>query len=352
MMLYIHIPFCKQKCAYCAFYSEAGAARQTEYVDRLTTMISHYRRPFRTVYIGGGTPSVLPIAVWRRLLGAIAASTDVSALEEFTVELNPESTTPELLTLLKENGVNRLSFGVQSLEDAELSAIGRLHDARTALSAIAMAQKLGFDNIGADLIYGLPGQSNASFADSLRRLLATGITHLSCYNLQLEEGTPLYRNASNLTFPDEDEQLAMYQTLLDQTRQAGFCHYEISNFCKQGYRARHNSGYWTGEDYIGLGPGAHSKLGQNRYAFSPSIDAFLQKRDFDFDECEPITPADAREEAIMLGLRTDFGAPLSLVDLTKAHKYVAAGLAVIDGERLRLNDEGMLLSNTVISDLF
>ena len=352
MMLYIHLPFCKQKCKYCAFCSGAYPSEMMErYVKKLISLMPLYLRGKKigTVYIGGGTPSVLPLPLWMRLLDALREYTH--SLREFTVELNPESTTQELLKVLKSGGVDRLSFGVQSLNDGELRAVGRLHSAEQALSALRLAKEAGFENISADLIYGLPTQTPDSFESSLKTLINENITHLSCYNLQLEEGTPLYNERKDLSFPDEDAQMEMYDRLIKHTRAAGFEHYEISNFAKAGYRALHNGGYWTGEDYIGLGTAAHSKIGRHRYAFSADIGDFLANDDGRFDECVALSKADIHEESIMLGLRTDAGVPLSLIDTGKVQKYVKMGLGQITDERFILNDKGFMLSNSIITDL-
>ncbi len=354
MMLYIHLPFCKSKCAYCAFCSgKYPKSLQRRYVDRLVAMMEHFLKDKKvsTVYIGGGTPSVLPLPLWQKLLEAIARHVNFSVLEEFTVELNPESTTDQLLKLLKEYGVNRLSFGVQSLCDKELKIIGRLHTAAQALEALHLAQRNGFDNIGVDLIYGLPEQSVESFRQSLARLLSYNITHLSCYNLQLEEGTALFEKQSALSFPDEDAQLLMYETLVSMTAAAGMEHYEISNFAKIGKKAIHNSGYWTGRDYLGLGVAAHSKIGDKRYCFTDDIDAFLNKEDFSFDETVSLSPQDIKEERIMLGLRTDRGVPMNEIDQSKARHYISLGVAGEKDGCFVLNSRGYLISNTIISDL-
>ncbi|MBR5782643.1 MAG: radical SAM family heme chaperone HemW [Clostridia bacterium] len=352
MMLYIHLPFCKQKCRYCAFCSGVHSYEtMRRYVDRLIALIGHHLqdKTLRTIYIGGGTPGVLPLDLWEKLLGVLLPYTDT--VEEFTVELNPESTTSQLLRQLKAGGVNRLSFGVQSLSDRELSAVGRLHTADKALSALKLAKVHGFDNISADLIYALPEQTPKSFSNSVSTLLDAGITHLSCYNLQLEEGTELFERQDEFSFPDEEQQMEMYDTLLRLTKQAGFVHYEISNFCRPDKRALHNSGYWTREDYLGLGISAHSKLGEKRCSFAEDISEFIDKKDFSFDEVEQLSESDIREEQIMLGLRTDSGVPLGLVDKSKAEHFVSMGLGTIQGDRFVLNDRGFMLSNTIIAEL-
>ena len=342
MMLYLHIPFCRKKCDYCAFYSEAGT-EYAVYIQKLCSFLEYYGkgRVFESVYIGGGTPSVLPVHEWTVLLAALAGKYS----GEFTVELNPESTDAALLTLLKRGGVNRLSFGIQSLVDEELSAVGRLHNAAAALKALQTAMRCGFENISADLIYGLPGQTPESFAYSLEKTLAAGVTHLSCYNLTVEPGTPLAEQTPEL--PDEDIQLAMYDLLCRTTTSVGMSHYEISNFAREGYRAVHNSGYWSGKEYIGLGPSAHSFIDGVRFSFAPDVHAFLQKKSFDFDEKLTLSQADKRTERIMLGLRTDSGAPMELLDKEVVQKYISLGLGSVKDNSFILNDRGFLLSNLI-----
>ncbi len=353
-MLYLHLPFCKAKCAYCAFCSgNYPLQTQQAYVSKLIAMLRHHGRGkrFETVYIGGGTPGVLPLFLWEQLLTALEEVTEVAALKEFTVELNPESTTKELLLMLKTHGVNRLSFGVQSLCDGELAAIGRLHTAAMAVEKIRLAHDCGFTNLSADLIYGLPGQSVESFGHCLQQLLALPISHLSCYNLQLEEGTPLYERQEQYLFPDEETQEQMYELLLQHTHRAGFEHYEISNFALPGKRAIHNSGYWTGQDYLGLGAAAHSKLGRRRLNFAPEVEGFIANTEFSFDECEELGEEDLRTEQIMLGLRTDRGAPMSLLDKATVDKYVSFGLGEKRNGYFILNERGFMVSNTIIADL-
>lgn len=354
MMLYIHLPFCKQKCKYCAFCSgDYSLEIQNRYIEQVIKSLRVLvdGKSVKTVYIGGGTPSVLPLDLWKKLLTAIHQYVDLSHLLEFTVECNPESTREALLQLLKDGGVNRLSFGVQSLNDRELSAIGRLHCSAEALKAIALAQTVGFENIGADLIYGLPYQTVQSFKGSLQALLSCGITHLSCYNLQLEEGTALFCEQDKLPFPDEDEQMQMYECLCEMTANAGFAHYEISNFCKQGYQAVHNSGYWTREDYIGIGAAAHSKIGNKRYSFKENVLSFIAKEEIAFDDCVEISAQDEREETIMLGLRTARGVPMALLNEQKVKRYVDMKLGEIKGDNFVLNEKGYMLSNSIIADL-
>ena len=354
MMLYIHLPFCKRKCKYCAFCSGTFSQEtQSQYIDRVISLIKHYtcNKHVETIYIGGGTPSALALPLWERLLSSISGVVDVSALQEFTVECNPESTEEKLLAMLKAGGVNRLSFGIQSLCDSELLTIGRLHSAQTARHALRLASQMGFKNISADLIYGLPGQTVESFVYSLKSLLCENINHLSCYNLQIEENTPLFEERNDFSLPDEDAQLEMYEQLCTLTKQAGFVHYEISNFCKDDCEAVHNSGYWSGKDYIGIGAAAHSKIGNKRYSFTSDVLAFIEKSNCLFDEQIDLTHQDIRQENIMLGLRTYRGVPLSILDNEKVERFVQLKLGRVENGYFILNDKGFMVSNSIITEL-
>ncbi len=349
--LYLHIPFCKRKCDYCAFYSgRATEEKISAYIDALLAFISAHAdfAPVDTVYIGGGTPSVLPKSEFDRLLRGLGESGFLPA-KEVTVELNPESTSESLLALLKQNGVNRLSFGVQSLNDRELQTVGRLHTAREALRAIERSQNAGFDNISADLIYGLPLQTDQTLMDSVKGLVQSGVQHISCYGLQIEEGTPLQKRG---TETDDEVQARQYELICDALRDAGFVHYEISSFCKEGYASRHNSSYWDGTPYLGLGAAAHSFVDNKRCAFLPDTDRFIQKAtkgDFSFDEIIPISAAEQREEQVMLSLRTSRGVDIG--EISGYEKYLQSGHATLQNGRFILTEKGFLVSNYIIADL-
>lgn len=348
MRLYLHVPFCRRKCAYCSFYSLEKYDAE-EYIAAIIRAVQyHGGKTLDSVYIGGGTPSVLAPLQLARLMNAVRENFTVPSAAEITVEANPESCTAEFIAAARAAGINRLSLGVQSLDDRELSAVGRLHDRAGAISAIGRALA-AFGNISCDLIFGLPGQTAESFSHSLDALVSLGVPHISCYNLQVEKGTPLYDRG--VTVPDEQAQESMYFLACDRLRAAGYRHYEISNFSKPGFESRHNGAYWTGEDYLGLGPAAHSKLGDTRCSFSPDLAAFCAKTDFDFDTRERID--DPLFERIMLTLRTDRGLETAL--LPHCAGYIARlcenGLADVTDGRLVLTDRGFYLSNTIISDL-
>ncbi len=346
--LYIHIPFCKRKCAYCSFYSVSDDYK-SEYTDAIIRCVKKYGgKTLKSIYIGGGTPSVMSPQQIQAIFNSIYDNFAVTEGAEITVEVNPESVNAEFLDTLKKCGVNRISMGVQSFCDKELKAIGRLHDAKGAKTAIALCRQHGFYNISCDLIFGLPYQTEDSLKNSLDTLISLDIPHISCYNLQLEEGTPICSFAHLV--PDEDMQAQMYYLVCDTLKNAGYSHYEISNFCKDGFRARHNSAYWDGSDYLGLGPAAHSRIGDMRYSFDADIKKFINGS-FEFDTCEQIT--DTLFEKIMLSLRTSDGLDLKYLKNSDLFikNLIKTGFAVIKNGKLILTDKGFYLSNSIIAEI-
>lgn len=343
--LYLHIPFCKSKCSYCSFYSVPFDYKE-EYINSLIRAVKQYGgKRLKTVYFGGGTPSVLGGALFTRIMEAVRENFDICDGAEITVEANPDSLDSDFLRALKSTGVNRLSLGIQSFHDNELKRIGRIHSAKTAFDAIDRARSFGFENISCDLIFGLPKQSVRAFEENVKTLVELRIPHISCYNLQVEKETAIY----GTEVPDENVQAQMYSVLCDTLSE--YRHYEISNFCLEGFHSRHNSVYWTGEDYLGLGPSAHSKIGNTRAYFDSDISAFINKESFDFDSTEKIE--DELFERIMLGLRTDSGIPLTLLKHSKNYisNICKAGFAKIKNGQVILTDKGYYLSNTIISDI-
>lgn len=343
--LYIHIPFCKQKCRYCAFHSDAATEPQKEqYCQALLQAIEKAEhRPCSTLYFGGGTPALLGAERLARLVDKIRQTFGLLPDAEMTIELNPESTTPALLQALKEMGFNRISLGVQSLHDAELTYLGRLHSAQRAKDALAEIFAAGFQNVSADVMFGIPGQTEESFSATLDTLLSYPITHLSAYGLQWEEGTPL----GNAPKPmEEDAEEALWLLLCQKARQAGLEHYEISNFAKKGCSSRHNMAYWRRTDYLGIGPAAHSFLNGVRYSAPEDTAAFILNPD-PLQNPLPIGEQEAYEEAMMLGLRTKDGIPLSLLpsgfDFERYRDF-----SYIEQNRFILNERGFYLSNAII----
>lgn len=361
--LYVHVPFCASKCRYCDFYSFAGQAGQMD--DYVAAVLRHAQawapqfsgRTADTVYFGGGTPSLLGGERLTHLLHGLRRSFAVAPDAEITVECNPDSMTDTLLSALKAAGVNRLSVGVQSAHDDELRMLGRRHTFAEAQAAVRRAQDAGFANISLDLMYGLPGQSQQTFMQSVEAVLDLAPAHLSCYSLKLEPGTPMGRE--NPVLPDGDVQADLYLALCERLRQAGFGHYEISNWAKPGMASRHNSRYWTLSDYLGLGPGAHSCIGGRRFAQPPSLDGFCgNAQPVDEEEIPDFPP---HSEYLMLRLRTSAG--VSQADFekrfTRPFAPYAARLAALQKSGLteqtdagwRLTESGFLVSNLIINDV-
>ena len=353
--LYIHLPFCKQKCKYCDFASFAGQENLVEpYLDALSKEAA--RSPvknFQTLYVGGGTPSLLSADQLAALCQVIVQNFGpIAAFSESTLEANPESLTPQKIAVLREFGFNRLSLGLQSFNDAELKTIGRVHNAATFLKAYQTAHQGGFTNINVDLIAGLPGQTLDSFLHSLAQVVSLSPEHLSVYGLQVEENTPLFESGFVC------DQLLM-RRMLEQTHwrleQAGYHHYEISNFAKSGREARHNTLYWHNGPYVGLGSSAASYTGGVRRQNTPSVS--------DYTRCmaegkSPVVFSErlagkAREgESVLLGLRLLDGLTLSSRQERffgkEIEKHIPNGLLERAGKKVKLTFEGLFLANEVI----
>ena len=278
--LYIHIPFCRKKCGYCDFYSipyqrnlawrfVSCLCRQ---VEKLTNRYS-----FSTVYLGGGTPSVLSSRQIEMILSFVNKGIKENA--EFTVEVNPESALLEKLRLFKESGVNRISLGIQSFREDKLEFLGRIHSVKQSLSAISNAAQAGFTNINIDLIFGTPYEATTGFLEELKQAVSLPIQHISCYNLTYEQGTPLYKQLKSGNFlPLDDNVLAdIYSSAVDFLNKHGFCQYEISNFAKKGFICRHNYNYWSNKPYIGLGPSASSFVGGRRRVNISSVEEYINR---------------------------------------------------------------------------
>lgn len=321
--IYIHVPFCRSKCAYCDFYSIANQQLMHDFAPLVAEEL-RLRRDFVplgevcTVYVGGGTPSSLAPSQLALLLDAVRAHTALQPRAELTLEANPDDLSPALLAEYRRMGFNRLSLGVQSLADAELTALGRRHTAQRAVEAVGMAQREGFGNISIDLIYGLPGSTASTWRRTLERALALGVQHLSCYHLTVEERTRLHQQVrrGEVQPVDEEQSVAQYALLRQLTAQAGFEHYEISNFALPDMESRHNSGYWLGRPYLGLGPAAHSYNGRIRQWNPRSLrlwaDGLRQKQPS--VEQELLTDTDAYNELLLTRLRTKWGVSLSEVE--------------------------------------
>ena len=364
--LYLHIPFCARKCAYCDFYSVVGDdALMDAYTKalskQLTGTASHVAVPVDTIYFGGGTPSLFGTVRIDGLLQTIQKHYTLTPGAEITLEANPDSITPDSLRRWRQSGVNRLSVGVQALDDARLAGLGRLHTAAQAAQAITAARDAGFGNLSVDLLYGLPGQSLADWQDILRQIVTWPVTHISGYGLKLEPGTPLF-DAHNGRLPVDDDLIAdQYLCMAGILESAGFQQYESSNFAKPGCESRHNLKYWTLQPYLGFGPGAHSDFGGRRFAVVRDLNEYINGITTGGDiltSNEIISPTERIYEYIIFGLRTTHGIneaeynTLSPRPDRRPFDFLAqcqtAGLAVQSGDRWRLTPKGFLVSNQII----
>lgn len=376
--VYLHIPYCRRKCFYCDFYSlgsknapwqqfakairnEAETRKEEWYAAKALDAASP-----DTIYIGGGTPSQMPAEMLGDVIYSIRTTFDISAPAELTIEVNPEDVTEKTSSMLRQAGVNRISMGIQSFSDRELKAIGRSHDATCAIEAYDILRRY-FNNISIDLIFGLPYQTLESWKTSILQALSLHPTHFSAYSLMWEERTALYKMLELGKVSESDEELSeeMFRMLTSMTRAAGYEHYEISNYALPGYRSLHNSSYWNGVPYIGLGPGAHSYDGARIRRANPSdikayISHFYEQTDTTFYTTERLNDAELREEFIMTRLRTceginiadfekRFGARAAEKLLDKASKH--ADLFLLTPASISIAEEALMRSDTAIIEL-
>ncbi len=361
--LYVHIPFCIKKCAYCDFNSFAASdSQKEEYIDALIFEMSEYKNtPVDTVYIGGGTPTVLSLTLLKKLIENIKDNFRLSDNTEFTIEMNPKTADSEKLLMLSEMGVNRLSIGVQSFCDTELSALGRAHNAEDALAAIELSKKAGFGNISIDLMSAIPYQTNESFAKNIKTAIGQGVSHISCYSLILEEGTPLFEDAQKgvITLCDEDTEREMYEYAIAALSENGYKQYEISNFAKEGRMSRHNLKYWSMEEYIGIGLSAHSFLGNTRFSNTADISGYV-RHDFGREKTV-LGKNDLMSEFAFLGLRKTEGFSKKdfydrfgqeVCDIFKAplDKFIKTGFLIDENGKIRLSHEGISVSNQIMCE--
>ncbi|MEA5152111.1 MAG: radical SAM family heme chaperone HemW [Oscillospiraceae bacterium] len=315
--IYIHIPFCASKCSYCDFYSLAGCDHlMPEYQQALIAHLEESAQAIRnyevdTVYFGGGTPSFYGADKLVEILNILKLNGNLRLDAEVTVECNPDSISPTAMKLLRQEGVTRLSIGVQASDNNLLKLIGRRHNFQQAKKSVMDARLAGFDNVSVDLMYGLPSQTKRDWADTLAKIVELHPEHISCYGLKLEEGTPMYRDYNGSPIlPDDDEQADMYSYAAEMLERYGYRQYEISNFSAPGFESRHNLKYWNLDDYMGFGPGAHSCVGTLRYSFVRDLRQYIAGigRDVSIiDEYENIDPLERAVEYIMLGMRTSRG---------------------------------------------
>lgn len=368
--VYIHIPFCRKLCSYCDFHFSVSPERMPEMLDALRRELIQRRdylnEPVKTLYFGGGTPSVYAPQELGLLIDTVKELFGVGQFDELTVEANPDDLTDRYLEGLAEAGVNRLSIGVQSFQDSHLAFFNRRHDGRQAFDSVQRARKHGFDNITLDLIYGIPAMTEVEWAYNLDRFLALNIQHLSAYHLTIEERTVFGKMAKRGDLkPVADEVSTKHYEILERfMREAGYLHYEVSNFARPGYEALHNGNYWSGVPYLGIGPSAHSYDGTIRQWNVRSNKLYLERIDNgDYFETEILSDTDRYNEYIMTSLRTSrgidreevarrFGAQKLFCLDRDIVPFTSRGQIACDGRRLYIPSEYYLLSDYIISELF
>jgi oxygen-independent coproporphyrinogen-3 oxidase len=381
MLIYVHVPFCRRKCRYCAFHSEPlfsgprddSANRLRIYTDNLFFEIAQWgdrlgKQEVNSIFFGGGTPSLLPAQTVNAILNRLNRAFNVHPKAEITMEANPESLKSRGIAYeFLRAGINRVSLGVQSLDNGTLEFLGRAHNAKDALHAYYCLREAGCANISLDMMWGLPGQGVRQWLRQLDEIIRLRPEHISCYNLTLEEGTPVEADCANsiLTMPTEREQAGMFMQGSERLEETGLVQYEISNFARMGFQCRHNTGYWEGEDYMGFGPSATSTIAGTRYVNS-SIHAAWARRvqqELPSADAQTLDPVSRVLELIMLRLRTTRGLRVkAYTDLTgrsffKDHqKLVHAlhknGLIRLVNGYMRLTRNGMLVSNSILATLF
>ena len=359
--LYIHIPFCEKKCNYCSFYSSKPLGDEREkYVEKLVAEINkwgvHTARPINSIYFGGGTPSLLCESEIKAIMFAIKNSFTVLDDCEITCEVNPNSAESFLKGAVLA-GVNRISVGIQSSNSNELELLGRLHSFEDAENTFKLARELGIKNISADIMLGLPRSNISTLRESIGKIIGLKPNHISAYILKIEENTPFYKSKDSFSLPCDDDIAEQYLFLCDTLKSFGYEHYEISNFALNSYESRHNNKYWNCEEYIGIGPSAHSFFEGKRFYYSNSLTEFLEGKEPVFD-----CLGGDWEEYIMLRLRLSkglefkeyknrFNKDLDESIVERAKFLEKSGLCKVNSDRIFLTDKGMLVSNSVILNL-
>jgi oxygen-independent coproporphyrinogen-3 oxidase len=365
--IYIHIPFCRQACHYCNFHFSTSLWYKNELLDALlkeTELQKDYlgNESVETIYFGGGTPSILQISDLRFQIEKIRQTFNVSDKAEITLEANPDDINEEKLIGWKEIGINRLSIGVQSFFEEDLLWMNRAHNAEQAVCSLQLAVKY-FDNITMDLIYGHPLLTNEKWKQNVEKVIALNIPHISCYALTVEPKTPLSKMISEKKKEDiqQEKQAEQFLLLMDWLENAGYEHYEISNFARPGHRSRHNSSYWQGKKYLGLGPSAHSFNGESRQWNISNNNIYiesLEKNEISFEK-EVLTQIQKINEYIMTSLRTMEGLDLNKIPEAASYelraaskKFLEVGKLILKENKLLLTREGKLFADGIAADLF
>ena len=369
--LYIHIPFCAKRCLYCDFFSNTDMKFKEPYVSAVIREMQLRQEyiggePLDTIYFGGGTPSQLQQADFERIFKAIDCLFNISSCKEITLEVNPDDMTPEYVASLRNLPFNRVSMGVQSFKEKDLHFLNRRHDREQALRAVELCKENGIPNISIDLIYGLPGQTLEEWQENLDDAIHLEIPHISAYHLIYEEGTALYKlmEAGKVAPIEEELSVTLFSTLINRLAEAGYLHYEISNFARPGYFSQHNSSYWTGKKYIGIGPSAHSYDGESRQWNISSLPHYLEgiRTGIPNIEIEKLDINTKYNDFIITGLRTmwgirtsdireQFGEEKQAYLERQAATYLHQGLLIYENDTLTLSKEGIFISDGIVSDL-
>ncbi len=372
--LYVHIPFCISKCRYCDFYSVPKAEHPIpdDYIDALCVHMQDYALQCRdyavtSVYFGGGTPSLLSVEQMKKLVKKLKSTFHLSSGCEISMEMNPKTAELPKLKAFRRMGVNRLSIGMQSFDDADLCLCGRAHTASDAVEVFTLARKAGFENISIDLMYGIPGQTLQTVTDNINTAIGLDPEHISFYGLKVEEGTPFWFDRNTLSFPDEEEERSMYFISSGLLERAGYHRYEISNFAKRGYVCRHNLRYWNCDEYIGFGPGAHSYFGGKRFSLKKDIELYTASFDLQknvteslLDEYIDIPYPSRVAEYVMLrfrlaaGIHCDtfrkrFGRDFEEIYLDRLAPYIRSGHVLKTEKGYAFSPEGMYVSNYILA---
>ncbi len=370
--IYIHIPFCKRKCHYCNFFSSVSMKKRDEFLEALLQEIELQKdyldnESINTIYIGGGTPSLLKKEDILNIYNTLSKNFYLNDQLEFTFEANPDDLDKKKLSEIRDTPINRLSIGVQSFFDEDLLYLNRIHNAKQSIEALKRALDTGFENLSADLIYGIPGQSNSRWKNNVEILVEMNIPHISAYSLTVEPGT-IFENKilkNKIISPDETLSLIHFKELMQIMKGKKYEHYEISNFSKEGFISQHNSNYWFGEKYLGLGPSAHSYNGKERQWNVSNNLIYIEKIKNEIIPCEKETLS-AKEkfnEYLMISLRTIQGCDLNYVDkkfgeasylhcVKYAKPYIDAGQIIEENEKLYLTEKGKLFADQIAADMF
>ena len=369
--IYIHIPFCKRRCIYCDFFSTTQSEKKPTYIHALCQELEMRKNylegeEIETIYLGGGTPSQLTEEELNEIFTSLYNIYKVKEDAEITLEANPDDLTPEYVSMLRRLPINRISMGIQTFQEETLKLLHRRHTARQAIEAFQRCREAGFRNISIDLMYGLPGETLDTWKEDLQQAIALHPEHISAYHLIYEEGTALWklRDEHQVEEADEDLSVTLFKNLIDELKQAGYQHYEISNFCLPGLHSRHNSSYWTGKKYLGCGPSAHSFNGSSRQWNIASLDNYLKgiasgKPNYEIEELDlytryndfVITSIRTCWGMSLSHLRSEYGEELYRYCLRMAKSHLEQGVLEIEEDTLRLTQEGIFISDGIMSDL-